>query len=281
MKWLKHLVDSGDDPDIGEAMARFGPYGYYVFFRTLEIMAREFDVQNPGINTFAVAYLRSKYTKKWRCTRDALEFFSSKGRIIIEFGVEGGLEMITLNCPKLKELCDEYTQKLIKGLSGQTPDSHRDNIGIHSVSEEEEDPREEKKGKKRGGESEGRGLFGSGLETQPSPDSVFEIEMTGGGKHPVYQTDIDRWSELYPAVDVPQALRNIIGWLEGHSDKRSATTKGVKARITGWLKRDQDRGGTKAGAGRPPWEVEGEAAREKGRQQRKDWAEKGEDDEKT
>ena len=89
---------------------------------------------------------------------------------------------------------------------------------------------------------------GADLQKQVAPDNlpppVFEIEMTGGKKHSVFQTDIDRWAELYPAVNIPQALRNMIGWLEGHPDKRSATAKGVKQRINRWLKGDQDKGGT-------------------------------------
>lgn len=65
--------------------------------------------------------------------------------------------------------------------------------------------------------------------------------------HPVSQADVDRWAELYPAVDVMQSLRNMLGWLEGHPRKRSATPRGVTQRITSWLKRDQDRGGNRSG----------------------------------
>lgn len=84
----------------------------------------------------------------------------------------------------------------------------------------------------------------------PAEPPVFRVEMQPDPEtkqtrtHPVTQADIDRWTGLYPAVDVMQSLRNMIGWLEGRPEKRSATPRGVKQRITGWLKRDQDQGGT-------------------------------------
>ena len=62
MKWFKHLVDSGDDPDIGKLIEMFGPRGYYMFFRTLEIMAREFDPEHPGTITVPIAWLSQRYS---------------------------------------------------------------------------------------------------------------------------------------------------------------------------------------------------------------------------
>lgn len=126
MKWYKHLVDSGDDPDIDSAVILFGPDGYYVFFRTLEIMAREFDVENPGKNVFLWEFLRKKYRISARKLRKILSFFHQKNRILFRVFNDGRNEMVELNCPKLKSLCDEYTQKKLSALSGQNRDSNRD-----------------------------------------------------------------------------------------------------------------------------------------------------------
>ena len=56
MKWFKHISVSADDPDIDDSMTLFGSDGYVVFFRTLELMSREFDINNPGISTFSVSF---------------------------------------------------------------------------------------------------------------------------------------------------------------------------------------------------------------------------------
>ena len=50
------------------------------------------------------------------------------------------------------------------------------------------------------------------------------------------------WQELYPAVDILQELRKMKGWLLSHPKKRK-TRRGIKGFITGWLAREQDKGG--------------------------------------
>ena len=124
MKWFKHLVASGDDPDIDAAMIEFGSDGYYVFFRTLEIMSREFDVAAPGQNTFYWEFLRKRYRISPRKLLKILSFFQQKDRIFFRVYDVEKIRMIQLNCPKLKVLCDEYAQKkLVK---------NRDSVGTKS-----------------------------------------------------------------------------------------------------------------------------------------------------
>jgi hypothetical protein len=139
MKWFKHLVDSGDDPDIDDAINVFGPAGYYIFFRILEIMSREFDIKNPGMNTFSVLYLKRKLRCSWKRTLSVLRFYQEKKRIFFELSDDGRLDKIKLNCPKLKELTDEYTRKQIANLSGHTPDPCPKNIHIEAEAEAEAD----------------------------------------------------------------------------------------------------------------------------------------------
>ena len=123
VKWYKHLVDSGDDPDIDSAVILFGSDGYYVFFRTLEIMAREFDIESPGKNIFLWEFLRKKYRISGRKLTKILSFFHQKNRIFFRVFKDGKNDMVELNCPKLKSLSDEYTQKKLSKMSGQSRDS--------------------------------------------------------------------------------------------------------------------------------------------------------------
>jgi len=125
MKWFKHLVDSGDDPDIDGAVILFGTDGYYVFFRTLEIMSREFDYQNPGTNVFLWDFYRKKFRISARKLRKNLNFFNEKQRIFSRFFKKGRVEYVELNCPKLKALSDEHTRKVLAKLSGVSQESVR------------------------------------------------------------------------------------------------------------------------------------------------------------
>lgn len=130
MKWFKHISDSLTDPFISDLIKKFGPKGYLIFFGTLEIMAREFDVRSPGDCTVSFDYLKRMLRQYHRQSLlNVLDFFSDRGRIY--YSLNG--DYITLKCPKLKDLCDEYTKKQLAQKSGQSPDS----VGILSPLEGE------------------------------------------------------------------------------------------------------------------------------------------------
>ncbi len=131
MKWFKHITTSLDDPFIFELIDKYGSDGYTVYFGTIEIMAREFDIENPGKCRISAKYLRKKLQLSVKKVSKILNFCSEKEKIYVKFEKSN----ILLNCPKLKEMTDEYTQKMVKKIgtqSGQSPPI-----------EEEEDKEEE------------------------------------------------------------------------------------------------------------------------------------------
>ena len=69
---------------------------------------------------------------------------------------------------------------------------------------------------------------------------LFELPLITGKLYPVYQSNVDNWNELYPAADVPQEIRKMIGWLEGNP-KNKKTAGGIVRFITSWLSKAQDR----------------------------------------
>lgn len=60
------------------------------------------------------------------------------------------------------------------------------------------------------------------------------------GEYPIYQTDIDEWSESYPGVDVMRELRRCRQWALDNP-KRRKTRSGIRRHISSWLARAQDR----------------------------------------
>ena len=146
MKWFKHIATSLSDPDIFESISLFGGDGYLCFFGTLELMAQEFDVMTPGIVRVPFKLLTKNLQLSGRKVTKILSFFQQKTRKNtsklprLSFVREG--PYIVLNCPKLKELCDEWTKKQLKKLginSGVTPDL------LPPIEEEEEEEEEKKK----------------------------------------------------------------------------------------------------------------------------------------
>ena len=129
MQWYKHSCGKGKDPDIEDAISLFGVDAYYVFYRTLEIMGMEFDVNTPGENSFSITFFKSMFRMKWKTIVKILEFFSERKRILFEFSNNDRMQQISLKCPKLKSLCDEYTRKQLAQMSGQYPDTLRTKSG--------------------------------------------------------------------------------------------------------------------------------------------------------
>ena len=62
--------------------------------------------------------------------------------------------------------------------------------------------------------------------------------------HDIYQKDIEKWNDLFPAVDVMQELRKMVGWLDSNPTKRK-TRRGVSRFINNWLSNAQDKGGSR------------------------------------
>lgn len=133
MKWFKHLSGSGDDQLIMDAISIFGTDAYYFYFRILEIMSDEFDIKNPGVNIFLIKTLRKKLQISIKKMKKIAKFFDEKNRIFYSEKLTSKNPTVTFNCPKLKELCDEYTLKQLSKMSGVSPDPDRELIGTRHV----------------------------------------------------------------------------------------------------------------------------------------------------
>ncbi|HAS6026241.1 TPA: helix-turn-helix domain-containing protein [Vibrio vulnificus] len=85
-------------------------------------------------------------------------------------------------------------------------------------------------------------LVPSELETaKPADPIVFEIPLRGkSALHAVTQSQLFEYRELYPAVDVVQQIRNMIGWCKANPT-RQKTASGIQRFIHSWLCKEQDK----------------------------------------
>lgn len=86
------------------------------------------------------------------------------------------------------------------------------------------------------------------ISAEPEPVSappVISFPLNTGEFYPIFPDDVDQWQRLYPAVDVIQELKKMLGWLESNPKKRK-TSRGIRSFVTNWLSRQQDRGGAPA-----------------------------------
>ena len=68
------------------------------------------------------------------------------------------------------------------------------------------------------------------------------LELNDKSLFPIFDDDLVKWRDLYPAVNVEQELRNMVGWIDGNPTRRK-TKSGIKKFINSWLSKEQDQGG--------------------------------------
>ncbi|WP_195277637.1 phage replisome organizer N-terminal domain-containing protein [Blautia wexlerae] len=79
------------------------------------------------------------------------------------------------------------------------------------------------------------------VETEPAQAAVFiKLPLINGDDYLVTKEYVKELKELYPAVDVEQALRNMRGWLDSNP-RNKKTPRGIKRFITSWISREQDK----------------------------------------
>jgi hypothetical protein len=106
-------------------------------------------------------------------------------------------------------------------------------LSLQKEKEKEEEEEKEKKTKE---------TFSSELDQPVSEPPVLVFACVGNGpkEFPVFQTDIDKWAEPFPGIDVKQELRRATTWLEANPSNRK-TFRGMPRFLVEWLGRAQDR----------------------------------------
>lgn len=79
----------------------------------------------------------------------------------------------------------------------------------------------------------------------PKAPSVLAIPLVDGTDFEIFQDDIDEWKDAFPNVDICQQLKAIKLWCKDNPTRRK-TRKGVRRFITGWLDKEQNRGGARS-----------------------------------
>lgn len=78
------------------------------------------------------------------------------------------------------------------------------------------------------------------IDSTAGAEPLIGLPLNDGTEHPVTQEDLNEYSQLYPAVNVMQELRDMRGWLLANPSRRK-TKRGIKAFIRTWLSKEQDK----------------------------------------
>ncbi len=105
---------------------------------------------------------------------------------------------------------------------------------------------------KENGNGNGKGNKGdSGGAPASGPPPAITLPLNDGTAYPIPTEQCRKWAELYPAVDIMQELRKMLGWLDANPGKRK-TRRGILRFVTGWLAREQDKGHSRGAAPTAP-----------------------------
>lgn len=85
--------------------------------------------------------------------------------------------------------------------------------------------------------------------TPPEPYGI-DIPLVDGSTYTVTEADVAQWQDAFPAVDVPQELREIRSWSDANPRQRK-TRKGIRRCINAWLSKEQDKNDRQARASPP------------------------------
>lgn len=81
------------------------------------------------------------------------------------------------------------------------------------------------------------------VRSGPAPVFLTLPLAKNGDETEITEAMLAEWTEAYPGVDVPQALRNMRQWLIQNPTRRK-TKRGIGRFIVTWLAKEQDRGGS-------------------------------------
>lgn len=77
------------------------------------------------------------------------------------------------------------------------------------------------------------------LSESTRQEAVYELLLNDGTYYSVCLEEIQKYRGLYPAVDIDQEFRKMIGWIDTHQQNRK-TKRGINKFINSWISRAQD-----------------------------------------
>jgi hypothetical protein len=172
-----------------------------VFFVVLEILADEFNIQDPGICRFSAKKLRKNCQISGRKLSKILHFFNEKAQknlgSAISFYVQFDNDHLIISCPKFKKLTDEYTRKKMQILKSKNPDKIRSLSSKVPLRQQTTDNRQQTKVLNRDGENS-------------QPGFLFEKNNMGGALEEIINR-CERIEQL--KTQIPKEI-NIYAWVQ-------------------------------------------------------------------
>ena len=242
-------VDFYNDYKIMDLLEKYGPIGVTVYDVILtEIYRHGYYLEEP-IDRVAANVARiigSKWVQKRLVSQVILDcgdigLFERnllQHGVMTSVGIQRRYSTVTSRNKASKEkywLINEDGQPLLNAPKNQISAEETGVFDAETMVTDAEIPQKERKENK----TKQNKKIGRELQSSPTQPPVFRLLMLNGETYPVYQEEIEKYQNLYPAIDVQQEYRKMIGWIDSHPKNRK-TPNGIQKFINGWLNRAQN-----------------------------------------
>ncbi len=238
-----------NDFKVMDLLEKYGPVGVTIYEVVLtEIYRNGYYLAEPidRVSAKVARIIGSKWVQKRLVSQVILDcgdlgLFETtllKHGVITSVGIQRRYATVTSRNKVNKEqfwLIDENGQPLLNAPKTDISVAETGVFVTETNVNDAEIPQKESKGN----ETKQNKTISSAPETGPRPEAVFDLPLIDGSTHPITRDDVDKYRGLYPAVDVDQEIRKMIGWLDANPKNRK-TPRGIGKFINGWLCRAQD-----------------------------------------
>ena len=250
VKWIKITTDIFDDEKI--LLIESLPDAYSIIVVWFKLLCLAGKMNNSGVFVMSnkIAYtdkmLATIFRMKESTVQLALQTFEQFGMVEIidgvitipNWGKHQNLDQLESKKEYMRNYMTEYRARQ-KALLSVKPNCKANNKTNVSEADKE---RDKERDKELEGEKEKESVTSAAPQSDATPP-VISLLLNDGSLFGVHQDKIDRWAQLYPAVDILAELRKMAGWLDANPTRRK-TKAGIRRFVNGWLAKEQDRGGS-------------------------------------
>lgn len=249
LDYFPKIVGFYNDFKIMDLLALHGPIGVTVYEVVLtEVYQNGYYLAEPldRVATKVVRIIGNKWVQKRLVSQVILDcgelgLFETtllKHGVITSVGIQRRYADVTSRNKANKDrfwLIDQHGQPLLNAPENQVSATETGITATETTVNAPDIPQKESKGNK----IKQYKTYSPEPENAPRPEAVYQLALVDGSSHPVSAEEIKKYRELYPAVDVDQEIRKMIGWLDANPANRK-TPRGINKFINGWLSRAQD-----------------------------------------
>lgn len=176
-------------------------------------------------------------------------------KVLTSHGIQKQYQM---SCKAMKRTCVDVDERLWILSSEETSEliqvhsvydnskKKDDNSGNNQDNSEKKAAKESKENKREVNDNERDTSTNVEVGGELPPDPTFiSLILNNKTYFEVPVSRVEKWKELYPAVDVEQELRKMCDWCESNPTKRKTRT-GILAFISRWLAAEQNKGGSQS-----------------------------------